>query len=220
MNEDCWKGYKRVGMKKKGNRVVPNCVPKSENTTRQSIFSNQETNYSFANYIQLREASLKRLNSCDVDAEELDENWRQNMAALALGAASLFPMANAQAAPPSGPQSAMTQSVSQNQQARLDAMKRVSAVHKFKKNWGSEFGPKEDQKLFDAILKLQTEKDHDDFLNLVEKNRADNLKIQMTGSYHPDKFSKQLKIKEIYNSYDFQYSDYMRTLATASKMNL
>jgi hypothetical protein len=70
------------------------------------------------------------------------------------------------------------------------------------------------------ILKLQTEKDHDDFLNLFEKNRADNLKIQMTGSYHPDKFSKQLKTKEIYNSYDFQYSDYMRTLATASKMNL
>jgi C-terminal processing protease CtpA/Prc len=141
------------------------------------------------------------------------------MGALALS--SLFPQA-AQAAPPVAPQNqaAATATQSQNQQARLDAMKRVSAVHKFKKNWGSEFGPKEDQKLFDAILKLQTEKDHDDFLNLVEKNRADNLKIQMTGSYHPDKFSKQLKTKEIYNSYDFQYSDYMRTLATASKMNL
>ena len=25
--EKCWKGYKRVGMKKKGNRMVPNCVP-------------------------------------------------------------------------------------------------------------------------------------------------------------------------------------------------
>lgn len=25
----CWKGYKRVGMKKKGKRWVPNCVPKS-----------------------------------------------------------------------------------------------------------------------------------------------------------------------------------------------
>lgn len=23
----CWKGYKAVGMKKKGNRKVPNCVP-------------------------------------------------------------------------------------------------------------------------------------------------------------------------------------------------
>jgi len=32
-NEDadpCWKNYKQVGMKKKGNRMVPNCVPKEE----------------------------------------------------------------------------------------------------------------------------------------------------------------------------------------------
>ena len=26
----CWEGYKQVGMKKKGNRMVPNCVPISE----------------------------------------------------------------------------------------------------------------------------------------------------------------------------------------------
>lgn len=24
----CWKGYEMVGMKKKGSRKVPNCVPK------------------------------------------------------------------------------------------------------------------------------------------------------------------------------------------------
>lgn len=23
----CWKGYQQIGMKKKGNRMVPNCVP-------------------------------------------------------------------------------------------------------------------------------------------------------------------------------------------------
>lgn len=27
MNEACWDGYKRVGMKKKGKKMVPNCVP-------------------------------------------------------------------------------------------------------------------------------------------------------------------------------------------------
>lgn len=26
--EKCWKGYKQVGMKKKGKRKVPNCVPR------------------------------------------------------------------------------------------------------------------------------------------------------------------------------------------------
>jgi hypothetical protein len=25
----CWKGYEMVGMKKKGGRKVPNCVPKT-----------------------------------------------------------------------------------------------------------------------------------------------------------------------------------------------
>ena len=28
----CWDGYKQVGMKKKGNKMVPNCVPVSEIT--------------------------------------------------------------------------------------------------------------------------------------------------------------------------------------------
>ena len=27
MREACWTGYKQVGQKKKGNRMVPNCVP-------------------------------------------------------------------------------------------------------------------------------------------------------------------------------------------------
>jgi hypothetical protein len=32
----CWDGYKQVGMKKKGNRMVPNCVPVSEITEMNS----------------------------------------------------------------------------------------------------------------------------------------------------------------------------------------
>lgn len=28
--EACWSDYKQVGMKKKGNKMVPNCVPKGE----------------------------------------------------------------------------------------------------------------------------------------------------------------------------------------------
>ncbi len=31
INEKCWDDYKQVGMKKKGNRMVPNCVPLEEN---------------------------------------------------------------------------------------------------------------------------------------------------------------------------------------------
>lgn len=28
--ESCWKGYTAIGVKKKGNRTVPNCVPVKE----------------------------------------------------------------------------------------------------------------------------------------------------------------------------------------------
>ena len=30
LSEKCWDGYKQAGMKKKGNRMVPNCVPLEE----------------------------------------------------------------------------------------------------------------------------------------------------------------------------------------------
>lgn len=29
--DPCWKGYEMIGMKKKGKRQVPNCVPESDN---------------------------------------------------------------------------------------------------------------------------------------------------------------------------------------------
>jgi len=31
----CWKNYKAVGMKNKGGRKVPNCVPKSKGRSRK-----------------------------------------------------------------------------------------------------------------------------------------------------------------------------------------
>ncbi|WP_353482430.1 peptidoglycan-binding domain-containing protein [Haliscomenobacter sp.] len=34
--EACWTGYRRQGMKKKGSRMVPNCVPVSEDETESS----------------------------------------------------------------------------------------------------------------------------------------------------------------------------------------
>ena len=30
ITEACWKGYKQIGMKKKGKKQVPNCVPVEE----------------------------------------------------------------------------------------------------------------------------------------------------------------------------------------------
>jgi hypothetical protein len=35
LNEKCWDGYEQVGMKKKGDRMVPNCVPVNEKVLRE-----------------------------------------------------------------------------------------------------------------------------------------------------------------------------------------
>ena len=142
--------------------------------------------------------------------EAIDENLRQTLGTLAL-AGSSFLSQGIHAQPPNDPQATITQTQSQNEEARLDAMQRVSSVHRFKKNWGSEFGTKEDQELFDSIMKLQTEKDHDDFIKLCQKSMNEMMRLQKYGSK-----SK----KEIYNSYDYQYKEYLITLATASKINL
>ena len=35
--EACWKGYRQAGMKKKGDRMVPNCVPVSEQEMEEDL---------------------------------------------------------------------------------------------------------------------------------------------------------------------------------------
>ena len=35
--ESCWSGYRRQGMKKKGDRMVPNCVPVSEEAMEEDL---------------------------------------------------------------------------------------------------------------------------------------------------------------------------------------
>jgi hypothetical protein len=35
--ESCWKGYRQAGMKKKGDRMVPNCVPVSEQDMEEDL---------------------------------------------------------------------------------------------------------------------------------------------------------------------------------------
>lgn len=39
-NESCWNGYKQVGMKKKGNKMVPNCLPEEAPTMNTGAIPN------------------------------------------------------------------------------------------------------------------------------------------------------------------------------------
>ena len=44
LNEDCWKGYKRIGSKVKNGKSVPNCVPKTE--TKESTDAGSSGSFS------------------------------------------------------------------------------------------------------------------------------------------------------------------------------
>lgn len=39
LGEACWTGYKAVGLKKKGNKTVPNCVPEAANAAQQAAIA-------------------------------------------------------------------------------------------------------------------------------------------------------------------------------------
>jgi hypothetical protein len=43
MNEACWRGYKQIGMKKKGGRTVPNCVKKNKFSFAEWLNENKKT---------------------------------------------------------------------------------------------------------------------------------------------------------------------------------
>lgn len=45
VNEKCWDGYKRVGMKKKGNRMVPNCVPEARDIIEKAKAFNKNNEF-------------------------------------------------------------------------------------------------------------------------------------------------------------------------------
>jgi len=40
--EACWKGYKQIGMKKKGGKKVPNCVPEEEEIDEESEYKGRK----------------------------------------------------------------------------------------------------------------------------------------------------------------------------------
>jgi hypothetical protein len=43
VDEGCWKGYKQIGMKKKGDKVVPNCVKEGYSNWREELFEDWQS---------------------------------------------------------------------------------------------------------------------------------------------------------------------------------
>ena len=63
INEDknpCWKGYEMVGMKDKGGRKVPNCVPEAKEYDVENLQDSKDfQNYMKENYWRVDEAHLE-----------------------------------------------------------------------------------------------------------------------------------------------------------------
>jgi hypothetical protein len=59
LEEACWTGYKKVGMKKKGDRMVPNCVPEGYVTESGNIVEFVELNEGQFKEIDTRKGDLK-----------------------------------------------------------------------------------------------------------------------------------------------------------------
>ena len=67
IDEKCWVGYKQVGMKKKGKKMVPNCVPVGEEKHTPTK-SNLEANIGGGNLKKLSTKASKRIDY-DVDGD-------------------------------------------------------------------------------------------------------------------------------------------------------
>ena len=64
-SKPCWKGYEMIGMKRKGKRVVPNCVPKKRIGSAPKNVSKQTKLYLIQDYFD-----WKRMGYSDVGAEQ------------------------------------------------------------------------------------------------------------------------------------------------------
>ena len=65
--EACWSGYKQVGMKKKGNRQVPNCVPEDiDLEEKKKKLTRAQRNKKARAKDRARDANIRRGNPFNV----------------------------------------------------------------------------------------------------------------------------------------------------------
>jgi RNA polymerase sigma factor (sigma-70 family) len=74
--ESCWKGYRQAGMKKKGDRMVPNCVPVSEDELEEAN-PNQQVSRWNPETRSYRGAQNKIPTSTSVDVDDITARGQQ-----------------------------------------------------------------------------------------------------------------------------------------------
>ena len=69
-NDPCWKGYKQIGMKKKGGKDVPNCVPVKEGVSNSEQPRNSIVRKHVQKVVRHRAVSRKDIENVDRDDTE------------------------------------------------------------------------------------------------------------------------------------------------------
>ena len=65
MEEDCWKGYDQKGMKKKGKRMVPNCIKEGEEGNVKKVEATESTGSGSSGSFETNSAWAKSTNKKD-----------------------------------------------------------------------------------------------------------------------------------------------------------
>jgi hypothetical protein len=80
IKEDCWKGYIQKGMKKKGDRSVPNCVPMNEDEAdgMRSVKHGADTNKGVSKMDFLPTKVLKKI-AADDKSESVEEDLEEEL---------------------------------------------------------------------------------------------------------------------------------------------
>lgn len=110
--EDCWKGYKQVGMKDKGSKKVPNCVPIEEQYITEDILDTLKNKFSKEKILQtlkdlktkvsiegaetkeaydLLISGLQGNTLSDEDKKKISEQLKDLLKAVGLGAIAILP---------------------------------------------------------------------------------------------------------------------------------
>ena len=69
--DGCWDGFKKVGMKKKGDKLVPNCVPESIEEEMKCPPATQDLSINTKN----RDATIKKYNYGPLNVDEPGDYW-------------------------------------------------------------------------------------------------------------------------------------------------
>ncbi len=168
LEEACWTGYKKVGMKKKGDRMVPNCVPEGYVTESGDIVEFVELDEGQFKEIDVRKGDLKLARD---KKQALKDKYNAIMANQATGDENSI----------ADQIQKLDMSIKKQEQELIDIMKKQKETKKEEVETVSEYtGPNRLTNLNDKITKLQVNLSKLDMSKPENKTKEAIMKADLT----------------------------------------